>query len=74
MGVNNDTCALCEYLVQTIDVLIKNKTTPAAANETAYKICDALPEPLKDTVSLTLNFPLKNIKVPATVQLWLSRN
>ncbi|XP_070185275.1 uncharacterized protein [Littorina saxatilis] len=47
--MNNVTCELCEFLVQTVDALTKNKTSPAAANATAYKVCEVLPEPIKDT-------------------------
>ncbi|XP_041364558.1 uncharacterized protein LOC121379934 [Gigantopelta aegis] len=41
-------CALCEFLVQTIDKYIKQNKSEAAINQTVYKICNSLPEPLKD--------------------------
>ena len=44
-------CALCELLVQSIDKYIKQNKSEAAINQTVYKICNSLPDPIKGAVS-----------------------
>ncbi|KAK7475400.1 hypothetical protein BaRGS_00033350 [Batillaria attramentaria] len=47
--MENLTCELCEVIVEEIDRLVTNSSTPAEANRTVYTVCEALPEPLRDT-------------------------
>ncbi|XP_048248448.1 uncharacterized protein LOC124149338 isoform X6 [Haliotis rufescens] len=42
-------CELCEFLVNTIDQYLKQNKSETAINATVTKICNDLPEPLKDT-------------------------
>ncbi|XP_071108279.1 uncharacterized protein [Haliotis cracherodii] len=42
-------CELCEFLINTIDQYLKQNKSEAAINATVTKICNDLPEPLKDT-------------------------
>ncbi|XP_067671257.1 uncharacterized protein [Haliotis asinina] len=42
-------CELCEFLIKTIDQYLQQNKSEAAINATVTKICDDLPEPIKDT-------------------------
>ncbi|XP_076453804.1 uncharacterized protein LOC143288969 isoform X2 [Babylonia areolata] len=45
-------CELCELLVQEVDKYLAENSTEAAINATVYKLCNDLPDSIKDTCLL----------------------